>query len=154
MNIHRRVTMVSEQTGSSEGSPFKKWFMRQYWRVQQSQTIISMAFWVTTLTLLIWPYVRWRFENDSTIAGTAMIISWKKPGTEWGVLVQKMMITLPRQRFRAAYSSNTSLIRIHEELRKSPRMCIFGREVWPWNRPHDIHNREADSRKIWFGETI
>ena len=41
----------------------------------------------------------------------------------------KMMITLPRQRFRAAYSSNTSLIRIHEELRKSPRMCIFGREV-------------------------
>ena len=28
-----------------------------------------MAFWVTTLTLLIWPYLRWRFENDSTIAG-------------------------------------------------------------------------------------
>ncbi|MEC8249276.1 MAG: hypothetical protein VX043_02010 [Candidatus Thermoplasmatota archaeon] len=62
--------MVSEQeSGSTSSSPFKKWFMRQYWRVQQSQTIISMAFWVTTLTLLIWPYVRWRFENDSTFAG-------------------------------------------------------------------------------------
>ena len=38
----------------------------------------------------------------------------------------KMRITLPRLRFRAAYSSNTSLIGIHEELRKSPRMRIFG----------------------------
>ena len=70
MNTHFGLVMVSEQaSGSDGGSPFKKWFMRQYWRVQQSQTIISMAFWVTTLTLLIWPYVRLRFEDDSTIAG-------------------------------------------------------------------------------------
>ena len=41
--------------------------MRQYWRLQQSQTLISMAFWCTTLTLLIWPYVSWRFtaENEA-----------------------------------------------------------------------------------------
>ena len=95
-----------------------------------------------------------RHTNDSTIVGTAMIISWKKPGTGWGVLVQKMRITLPRLRFRAAYSSNTSLIGIHEELRKSSRMRIFGGEVWSWNRPHDIHDREADNRKIWFRETV
>ena len=70
MNQPSGVVMVSTQeSGSTGGSPFKKWFMRQYWRVQQSQTIISMAFWVTTLTLLIWPYVRWRFENESTFAG-------------------------------------------------------------------------------------
>ena len=70
MNPLFGIVMVTEQeSASSGGSPFKKWFMRQYWRVQQSQTIISMAFWVTTLTLLIWPYLRWRFENDSTIAG-------------------------------------------------------------------------------------
>tara|TARA_B100001778_G_scaffold157862_1_gene129778 strand:- start:127 stop:747 length:621 start_codon:yes stop_codon:yes gene_type:complete len=70
MNPLFGIVMVSEEkTVSDGGSPFKKWFMRQYWRVQQSQTIISMAFWVTTLTLLIWPYLRWRFENDSTIAG-------------------------------------------------------------------------------------
>ena len=35
----------------------KKVIMRQYWRLQQSQTVISMVFWTTTLTLLIWPYV-------------------------------------------------------------------------------------------------
>lgn len=70
MNPLFGIVMVTEQeSGSSGDSPFKKWFMRQYWRVQQSQTIISMAFWVTTLTLLIWPYLRWRFENDSSIAG-------------------------------------------------------------------------------------
>jgi hypothetical protein len=70
MNTLFGIVMVSDgASGSKGGSPFKKWFMRQYWRVQQSQTIISMAFWVTTLTLLIWPYLRWRFENDSTFAG-------------------------------------------------------------------------------------
>jgi len=31
----------------------KKWGMRQFWRAQQSQTIISMLFWATTLTLLV-----------------------------------------------------------------------------------------------------
>jgi len=33
--------------------PMKKWMMRQYWRMQQSQSIISLIFWATTLTLLI-----------------------------------------------------------------------------------------------------
>ena len=42
----------------------KKVIMRQYWRLQQSQTVISMVFWTTTLTLLIWPYVKWRFEKE------------------------------------------------------------------------------------------
>ena len=51
--------------------------MRQYWRLQQSQTLISMAFWVTTLTLLIWPYVSWRFEGDNTIIGIST--------TYWGL---------------------------------------------------------------------
>ena len=70
MNTLFGIVMVSEDKSVSDvGSPFKKWFMRQYWRVQQSQTIISMAFWVTTLTLLIWPYLSWRFENGSTFAG-------------------------------------------------------------------------------------
>ena len=55
----------------------KKWFMRQYWRIQQSQTLISMGFWASTLTLLIWPYVSWRFEAESTMAGIKM--------TYWGL---------------------------------------------------------------------
>ncbi len=62
--------------GSEEGvmsgsstNPAKKWFMRQYWRMQQSQSIISLIFWASTLTLLIWPYVRWRFETNPEIGG-------------------------------------------------------------------------------------
>lgn len=46
--------------------------MRQYWRLQQSQTLISMGFWCTTLTLLIWPYVSWRFQGDSKFLGLPM----------------------------------------------------------------------------------
>ena len=55
----------------------KKTFMRQYWRIQQSQTLISMGFWITTLTLLMWPYVSWRFES-----GTEMLAV---PMTYWGL---------------------------------------------------------------------
>jgi hypothetical protein len=50
-------------------NPIKKWIMRQYWRMQQSQSIISMALLGSTLTLLIWPYVRWRFEQWPTFLG-------------------------------------------------------------------------------------
>jgi hypothetical protein len=42
----------------------KKIIMRQYWRIQQSQAVVSMAFWTTTLTLIIWPYVEWRFNDN------------------------------------------------------------------------------------------
>lgn len=38
--------------------------MRQYWRIQQSQAVVSMVFWTTTLTLIIWPYVQWRFDDS------------------------------------------------------------------------------------------
>ena len=55
----------------------KKTFMRQYWRIQQSQTLISMGFWITTLTLLIWPNVRWRVESETEMLGISM--------TYWGL---------------------------------------------------------------------
>ncbi len=45
----------------------KKWFMLQYWRIQQSQSLISLVFWTSTLTLLIWPYISWRFDTTETI---------------------------------------------------------------------------------------
>ena len=35
--------------------------MRQYWRMQQSQAVVGLLLWGTTITL-VWPYVRWRFE--------------------------------------------------------------------------------------------
>ena len=45
----------------------KKWLMRQYWRIQQSQAIISLGFWTATITLLVWPYVSWRLDANETI---------------------------------------------------------------------------------------
>ena len=49
---------------SSSISPVKKWVMRQYWRMQQSQSIISMGLLGSSLTLLLWPYVSWRFSKS------------------------------------------------------------------------------------------
>ncbi len=51
---------MSEEAGST--SFFRKWVMRQYWRMQQSQAVVGLLLWGTTITLLVWPYVRWRFE--------------------------------------------------------------------------------------------
>ena len=50
----------------------KKLLMRQYWRVQQSQALISLGFWTATITLLLWPYVSWRFEDSETLLGIPM----------------------------------------------------------------------------------
>lgn len=47
-------------------SVFRKWAMRQYWRMQQSQAVVGLLLWGTTITLLVWPYVRWRFEASCT----------------------------------------------------------------------------------------
>jgi len=63
----------------------KKWFMRQYWRLQQSQTLISMVFWCTTLTLLIWPYVRWRFTDDCSNAMCFRDSTLGISATYWGL---------------------------------------------------------------------
>ncbi len=63
---------------STPDSTSKKWLMRQYWRLQQSQSIISMLFWINASTLLIWPYIRWRFESLDDFLGVPM--------TYWGIL--------------------------------------------------------------------
>ena len=47
---------------STQPSVFRKWVMRQYWRMQQSQAVVGLLLWGTTITLLVWPYVRWRFS--------------------------------------------------------------------------------------------
>ena len=67
-------------------SGLKKWSMRQYWRLQQSQSIISMGFWVILLTLNIWPYIRWRFEGDETLLGI--------PATYWGFVSISAVVIL------------------------------------------------------------
>ena len=47
----------------------KKWLMRQFWRLQQSQAVISLLFWATTLTLLIYARIEHRWEAGDEYAG-------------------------------------------------------------------------------------
>ena len=49
---------------SENSSMFRKWAMRQYWRMQQSQAVVGLLLWGTTITLLVWPYVSWRFSEQ------------------------------------------------------------------------------------------
>tara|TARA_B110000967_G_C18822319_1_gene529392 strand:+ start:564 stop:1163 length:600 start_codon:yes stop_codon:yes gene_type:complete len=46
-----------------KGSFFRKWAMRQYWRMQQSQAVVGLLLWGITITLLVWPYISWRFAD-------------------------------------------------------------------------------------------
>ncbi len=69
----------------------KKAFMRQYWRIQQSQTLISMAFWITTLTLLMWPMVSWRFDSNRDIIGISMTY-WGLASIAMSVLVSVLLL--------------------------------------------------------------
>lgn len=58
---------LSTMTESPEANSFfKKWAMRQYWRMQQSQAIVSLLLWGTTITLLVWPLIEWRFSAECT----------------------------------------------------------------------------------------
>jgi hypothetical protein len=65
----------------------KKWFMRQYWRLQQSQAIASLLLWTSTITLLVWPYVSWRFKSgcDSDLCFSATFLGL--PSTYWGLII-------------------------------------------------------------------
>ena len=49
--------------------PIAHWGMKQFWRVQQSQVIISSIFWATTLTLLIYERTYHRLVNADPIFG-------------------------------------------------------------------------------------
>jgi hypothetical protein len=55
----------------------KKWFMRQYWRIQQSQAIASLILWSTAITGIVWPLIKWRFPSEETW--------WGIPPTYYGL---------------------------------------------------------------------
>ena len=86
MNIAKKICDYFFNDGLGEdnmteadesSSFFKKWAMRQYWRMQQSQAVVSLILWGTTITLLVWPYLRWRFEpgcGDSTFCFSDEIV--------------------------------------------------------------------------------
>jgi len=86
----------------------KKWFMRQYWRLQQSQTLISMVFWCTTLTLLIWPYVSWRFDSGQETLGIAMTY-WGLGSIATGVLLTVLSIGYIYDQFLALWKEQRTV---------------------------------------------
>ena len=82
--------------------------MRQYWRLQQSQTLISMAFWCTTLNLLIWPYVSWRFVADEKTFGIAMTY-WGLASIAVGVLISVLAIGYIYDQFLALWKEQRTV---------------------------------------------
>lgn len=73
----------------SESQPpslMRKWVMRQYWRMQQSQAVVGLLLWGTTITLLVWPYVSWRFEGDCSSSLCFNDTFFGIPATYFGLL--------------------------------------------------------------------
>jgi hypothetical protein len=59
------VGCVDTMSETPDNNSFlRKWVMRQYWRMQQSQAVVSLILWGTTITLLVWPLVDWRFTSS------------------------------------------------------------------------------------------
>lgn len=57
---------------------WKKVLMKNFWRVQQAQMVISVAFWSLTLTGIFYPYFRVKFDNwglgqDQVFLGMGML---------------------------------------------------------------------------------
>ncbi|MAR61645.1 MAG: hypothetical protein CMB68_05630 [Euryarchaeota archaeon] len=156
----------------------KKWFMRQYWRIQQSQTLISMGFWTATLTLLIWPYVSWRFEAGSTMLGFKMTY-WGLIGIGTSVLLTVLLIgrvydatlglwrehlTVVQERNPfTTYKLNASfgilLAQTNEILRRMApedediqRHCEFVDRWLDWNSEQEIWARTMSSWKNIVGD--
>ena len=80
-----RADTMSESPENN--SFFRKWAMRQYWRMQQSQAVVGLLLWGTTITLLVWPYISWRFNSscDSGLCFSDSIIGI--PSTYIGLAV-------------------------------------------------------------------
>ena len=68
--------------------------MRQYWRMQQSQAVVGLLLWGTTITLLVWPYVRWRFEASCADAVCFNDTIVGIPATYFGLLTIFLTVML------------------------------------------------------------
>jgi hypothetical protein len=151
----------------------KKWFMRQYWRVQQSQSLISLFFWTSTLTLLIWPYVSWRFVAGETMfsipvtylglmaIATTVLTSVLLVGVTYDVTLglwrDHITVVQERNPF-ATYKLNPTwgiviaqtneiLRRIAPEEEDVQRYCRFIDRMLDWNSREEIWARSMSSWK-------
>ena len=156
----------------------KKAFMRQYWRIQQSQTLISLGFWITTLTLLMWPYVSWRFDSNKELLSI--------PLTYWGLIAIAFSVLLVTLAIGWTYDvflglwrehltvvqernpfttykvnapfgmllaqTNTILRKLSEEDEDILRHCDFVDRWLEWNSEQEIWARTMSSWKEIVGE--
>ena len=76
--------------------------------MQQSQSIISMGLLGSTLTLLLWPYVSWRFEADKETFGIAMTY-WGLASIAAGVLVSVLAIGFIYDHFLALWKEQRTV---------------------------------------------
>ena len=156
----------------------KKAFMRQYWRIQQSQTLISMGFWITTLTLLMWPYVSWRFESETEMLAIPMTY-WGLGAIAFSVLLIVLIIgwvydvflglwrehlTVVQERnpfttykINAPFGmllaqTNTILRKLSEEDEDIIRHCNFVDRWLEWNSEQEIWARTMSSWKEIVGD--
>ena len=156
----------------------KKTFMRQYWRIQQSQTLISMGFCITTLTLLMWPYVSWRFESDNEML-TIPMTYWGLGGIALSVLFVVLIIgwvydvflglwrehlTVVQERnpfttykVNAPFGmllaqTNTILRKLSEDDEDINRHCDFVDRWLEWNSEQEIWARTMSSWKEIVGD--
>ena len=152
--------------------------MRQYWRIQQSQALISLVFWTSTLTLLIWPYVRWRFDGDETFLSvpvtylgllsiaSAVLASVLIVGLTYDVTLglwrDHITVVQERNPF-ATYKLNPTLgiviAQTNEILRRVghddeeiQRYCRFIDRMVEWNSKEEIWARSMSSWREILGE--
>ena len=77
---------MSRSEETKKERPIAHWGMKQFWRVQQSQVIISSIFWATTLTLLIYERTYHRLTDVDPILGVKADY-WFMAGLYFGVFV-------------------------------------------------------------------
>ena len=156
----------------------KKWLMRQYWRIQQSQAMIGLGFWTATITLLVWPYVSWRFESNDTLmfipmtyvgllgiaAGvltTVLLVGFFYDVT-FGLWRDHITINQERNPF-AVYKLNPTwgiviaqtneiLRRVAPDDEEVQRYCKFVDRMLIWNSKEEIWARAMSSWKELMGD--
>jgi hypothetical protein len=156
----------------------KKAAMRQYWRIQQSQTLISMGFWCTTLTLLVWPLVSWRFAAMDSVLGVpptylglfsiggsvlliVLAIGWFYD-VSFGLWREHLTVVQERNPFTTyklnaplgmiLSQTNTILRKVSEDDEDVQRHCDFVDRWLEWNSEQEIWMRSMSSLKGIVGD--
>ncbi len=151
----------------------KKWVMRQYWRIQQSQAMISLGFWTATITLLVWPYVSWRFNSDETllfipmtyvglisiavlVLGIVLVAGFSYDVT-FGLWRDHITVNQERNPFSTyklnptwgivIAQTNEVLRRVAPEDEEIQRYCNFVDRMLDWNSKEEIWARAMSSWK-------